>query len=328
MRIRILLVIFSTFIWVHSFSGNYDSTYVKRFTEKFTIKCGISTKNISFTLSPIAKSDSLKASSIIYRPNVYSYFNIGGSWKFLSGSISFKIPKGKDNVQLHGKTNYADFRLSLIKKRFAASAFLKTYQGFYINDPNKVFPEWQNGQPYPQRKDIYFNTIGLEGYYVFSWKKYSLNAAFRQGEKQLKHSGSFLLKGDLSYIGIGGDSSLIPYTQSVYYNEMKGLQSGDFLSGVISAGYTYVFTIGKQWFASPFLFSGIGYQKKALATNEQIINNKNFLSFLDFKMTGGYNGNNFFSTIILDAENYFMNEKEISFQTSGVTFDLNIGYRF
>jgi hypothetical protein len=308
------------------FSGNYDSLYVKKFKQKFTVRFGISTKNLSFTLSPLKKADTLNASPIIYRPNIYSYFNIGGSWKFLGGSISFKIPKPAEDVRIHGKTNYADFRFGLMKKRFASSVYIKQYQGFYIDKPVTVFPEWQVGQPYPQRSDIVYTSFGIEGYYVFKWKKYSLNAAFRQSEKQLKGAGSFMLKGDYSYIGIESDSTLIPYTQAQYYNEMRGLRSSGFISGVISGGYTYVFILGKNWFFSPFLFTGFGYQAKGFMIDDTFIKNKTLFAFTDFKLNGGFNGNRFFSTFVFDAENYFMNEKEISLQTTGAIFDINIGF--
>jgi len=328
MKIRTFFLIILTSLCSDLFSGNYDSTYVKKFTQKFTIRCGISTKNLSFTIVPNKKTDSVKASPIIYRPNIYSYFNIGGSWKFLGGSISLKIPKTDEDVRLHGKSNYADIKFGLIQKRFASSIYIKQYQGFYIDKPATIFPGWQTGQPYPQRADIVYTSYGIEGYYVFKWKKYSLNAAFRQSEKQLKQSGSFLLKGDFSYIGVQSDSTLIPYTQARYYNEMRGLKSTGFLSGVISGGYTYVFKIGKNLFFSPFLFTGFGYQSKGFVVDETFIKSKTLFAFTDFKLTGGFNGNRFFSTFVFDADNYYMNEKEINFQTTGATFDINIGFRF
>ncbi len=328
MRLRTLSLFVFVLICSNLFSGNYDSIYVKKFNKKFTIRCGISTKNISFSLTPNTKTDSLKANPIVYKPNIHSYFNIGASWKFLGASISFKIPKPDDNERLYGKTNYADLRFGLIKKRFASSIYIKQYEGFYIDKPATIFPYWQTGQPYPQRTDIIYSSFGIEGYYVFKWKKYSLNAAFRQGEKQLKRSGSFMLKGDFSYIGIEGDSSLIPYTQAKYYNDMRGLKGSGFISGVISGGYTYVFILGKNWFFSPFLFTGFGYQAKGFIINETFIKHKTLFAFMDLKLTGGFNGNRFFSTFVFDAENYFMTEKEISFQSTGAVFDINIGYRF
>ncbi len=328
MQKRILLVFLLSFICDCLYSGSYDSLYVKKFPQKLTIRYGISTKNTSFSITPANKADTLDANSIVYRPNIHTFFNIGGSWKFLGGSLSFKIPKSEEEIRLYGKTNYTDFRFGLMKKKFASSFFYKQYQGFYIDDPSTIYPEREKGQGYPQRTDIIYTSFGIEGYYVFKWKKYSLNAAFRQSEKQMKGAGSFMLKGDFSYIGIEGDSTFIPYTQAKYYSEMKGLRGSGFFSGVISGGYTYVFIFGKHWFLTPFLFTGFGYQLKGFLVDQNYSKNNTLFAFTDFKLNGGFNGNRFFSTFAFDAENYFMNEKEISLQSTGNIFDINMGLRF
>jgi len=323
-----IIFLFFFFHFLIAYSGNYDSLYVRVFPYDFTLRCGISSKDVSIILTPVNKADTLHASPIIYKPNINSYFYVGGSWKFLGGSISFKIPKTDEDTRLRGSSEYFDFRFGLTKKRFATSVYLKQYQGFFIERPQTIYPQWQSGQAYPRRSDIIYSSIGLEGYYVFNWKKYSIRAALNQSDKQLKHSGSFMLKADYSYIGIQSDSALIPSTQADFYPEMKGLRSCGFLSGVISAGYAYVFTIGKNWFVSPFLFTGFGYQARGFYVDENFIKKNNLFAFTDFKLNGGFNGTRFFYTFNFDVENYFMNEKEIKLQTSGALFYLNIGFRF
>ncbi|NVO03127.1 MAG: DUF4421 family protein [Bacteroidetes bacterium] len=307
------------------FAEGFDSSYVKQFDHKLTLKGDLSSKTLSFSLMSAVPDSTSR--TVNYLPNVNSSFGFGFSYKFISISISFKIPKSDSLMIKRGSTKYTDIQMSIYKRKFFFNAGFKTYKGFYISNPQDIYQGWSDSLPNPHRADLEYDAIGLQACYLLNGKKYSLKSSFNYTEQQQKSASSFMLLGDLSYIGVKGDSCIIPPSQNSSYGNLKGLSKVEFLSFVVSAGFTYNFIIQKKIFINPMLFSGIGTQLRGFQADSSSITTTSMFGLLNFKLSTGYNGNRFYIGFVFDALNYLMNAKEINFSSKNTYYTLNLGVR-
>lgn len=272
-----------TFILPYFCIAQTDTTYIKPFENKASVRTYLSMKFIS--LQQETNGDIKK-----FMPNTPMNLGLGISIK--NTIIDFSYGQGlsfmKDKEK--GRTKALDFQIHNYGRKFIIDLFVQKYRGFYTADD-----AGKNVQLYP---DLKIQQYGAFGQYVFNNKKFSYKAAFMQNEKQLKSAGSFLLGGGIYFSKINSDSSFVYKSK----NALRNFQFG------VSGGYAYTWAISKRWYTSgsatigvnvgterindfgkqrievyPTFFPRIafGYNKEKWSLGLSYINNVIFSSFSD-----------------------------------------------
>ncbi|MFW0738976.1 DUF4421 family protein [Flavobacterium sp. T12S277] len=272
-----------TFVLPYFCIAQTDTTYIKPFENKASVRTYLSMKFIS--LQQETNGDIKK-----FMPNTPMNLGLGISIK--NTIIDFSYGQGlsfmKDKEK--GRTKALDFQIHNYGRKFIIDLFVQKYRGFYIADD-----AGKNVQLYP---DLKIQQYGAFGQYVFNNKKFSYKAAFMQNEKQLKSAGSFLLGGGVYFSKINSDSSFVYKSK----NALRNFQFG------VSGGYAYTWAISKKWYTSgsatigvnvgterindfgkqrievyPTFFPRIafGYNKEKWSLGLSYINNVIFSSFSD-----------------------------------------------
>jgi len=316
------------FLSITSYCQDYDTNYVQPYKHKLNIRTLLFTKSASFSIKSTSNIDSLNSKTVKYIPNVASLFGLGLSYKYFSMIFAFKLPISDAQLNKYGKTTYSDMQINIYKRKYLFSGYIRNYKGFYINKPKEIYPDLADTLPNPSRRDLNYYSMGMECYYFFNNSKYSLKSSFSNVERQLKSASSFLLKGDMSYSYIEGDSCIIPYTQNDKFGNLKGLNYFGFASIGITAGYTYNFVIKRNFYINPFLFTGIGVQIKEF--NADLGKSSSIAGYGNsgLRISAGYNGNRYYLGLILDLAGSSQNQEQIKFETSTFLLALKAGFRF
>ena len=217
-----------------------DSTYIGFFDRSVSLK-GYSSRSFVFLLQNSENEE------YEYMPNNPFNFGVGFSWK--NTMLSFSYGYGFDFLRDRnkGKTESFDFQFHNYGRKFVFDVFIQKYKGFYLED------EKHNVELFP---NLSVQQYGVYGLYVFNNKKFSYKAAFDQSQKQLKSAGSFLLGFGVYDSKIESDSSIIINDQNILRNFQFG----------VSAGYAYTWVLGRRWFISGSVTSGIHFGSEKFST--------------------------------------------------------------
>lgn len=222
------------FILPHFCLGQIDTTYIKPFDNKLSIRTYLSMKFLSMeqeTGGEIKK----------FMPNTPMSLGLGVSVNNTIINLSYGHGLSFMKDAEKGKTKALDFQIHNYGRKFIIDLFIQKYHGFYTSDNLD-----KNIQLYP---DLNIQQYGAFGQYVFNNKKFSYKAAFNQNERQLKSAGSFLLGGGIYFTKIGSDSSFVHKSR----NSLRNFQFG------VSGGYAYTWAINKRWFTSGSITTGINF---------------------------------------------------------------------
>lgn len=205
--------------------------------------------------------------------------------------------------------------------------FYGVYKGFYLNNYQNYYPGWnQDSLGYPKNKGLRIREAGLNPGLNFS-KKFSMNAAFSQSERQKKSAGSFLMGFSERYQRLDADTSFVPPTQNEYYPNPDKLKYGNFLTTIISAGVGYQFVL-KHFHFTPILMAGSGLQFQQYAQTKRKHFRINIPTYASAKAQLGYNGDHFFTNIVYITESNTLPIKESKIRLFHNWFELGMGVRF
>lgn len=222
------------FILPYFCEAQIDTTYIKPFDHKVSLRTYLSMKFISMERETDGEIKN-------FMPNTPMSLGFGVAIKntIIDLSYGHSLSFLKDDEK--GKTKALDFQIHHYGKKFIIDLFIQKYHGFYTSDQSD-----KNTQLYP---DLNIQQYGAFGQYVFNNKKFSYKAAFNQNERQLKSAGSFLLGGGVYFTKIGSDSSFVHKSK----NSLRNFQFG------VSGGYAYTWAINKRWFTSGSATMGVNF---------------------------------------------------------------------
>ncbi|RKS18428.1 uncharacterized protein DUF4421 [Flavobacterium endophyticum] len=313
MKLHFLL--FLVFMMPCSCSGQRDSTYIKPYEHKFSVRTYLAKNFLS--MEQQTGTEESKRFMPNNPPNIGLGFSLNNTIVNVSYGQGFNFMREKDK----GKTKAFDLQIHNYGKKFIIDVFIQKYRGFYTADD-----DGNNIELYP---DLKIQQYGAYGQYVFNNKKFSYKAAFNQSEKQLKSAGSFLIGGGVYFTKIESDSSFVHKEK----NSLRNFQFG------VSGGYAYLWAINNKWFASasttvginvgserlntfgkrkieayPTLFPriAVGYNKEDWSIGLSYVSNAIFSAFSDNKNSnvGLYSGNFKLSYILrLDSFDFFGKKK-------------------
>jgi hypothetical protein len=230
--------------------SHFDTSFYSVYPKNLTVRAYVSNKYTRLLLSE-------PGGKLKYQPNTPPNIGIGGSYRFISLNLSaglgfFAPPRDK------GKTHYLDLQSHLYLRTITVDLFAQFYRGYYI--PDGTFPG--QTQDY-SRPDVKVNFLGVAGYYVFNFRRFSYRASLIQDEWQQKSAGSLLAGWELYYGAVKGDSALAP---TVIHSDSTGrnITGSHFLEMGPGIGYAYTLVLKKHYFitGAATVDAGFGFTRE------------------------------------------------------------------
>ena len=275
------------------------------------------------TISIIDKHNHSKV--VNYKIKNPSSIGIGFTYRFIYFCLSTSMPVSSGNIEKYGNPKSTTFHLNFQTRHYGLKLFYTDYKFFYLSDPKKFYSDW-NKSSFPKRPDIKTYTLGFYTNHVFS-KKFSMNAAFDQSERQKKSGGSFIIMyGDfLSHIY--NDSTMIPYTAKSEFSQLSNYKKGTYNTTIIAPGYGYSLIIDKFNF-TPVIFAGTGPQIQSNRSNTKRYFRLKFPLFFNSMTALSYNGEKFFSCVSFSYEINNIPFSSSKIQTKKPLLEFTVGVRF
>lgn len=321
----ILLFVVCSLISIDIYCQNEnESPYFENYTDDLTTRLYNVNKFNSIQFIGIPSD-----STMTYRPNSNLNAGFGFTYRGFSLNFGFALPYLNRNKEKFGETRHLNWNMQNYGKKVNLTAFLETYQGYYLSENNSRGPALRNDIPIRLRGDLRFLNIGASGVYVFNYKKVSYRAAFTQDAWQKRSAGSPLLGAYASYMRARGDSALI-HPRDLFpgeYNKISDMISID-IGPMI--GYMYNFVINEHWFWLVSLSAGVGINSLAIYMDEVKIKEQGFQPNyrLQARTSLGYNSRRTYVGLSYVNEN---NRALVQYGRFGYNvgeFRFNINHRF
>ena len=239
-----------------------------------------------------------------------------------------KLGRTVEDEETYGKSEYFELQFNYLGRKIGFDLNLHRYKGFYLANPEDFDDSWHKSDPYPQIPNL--NVLGADFnlFYIFSGDRLSLSASFDQSERQLKSAGSFMLMFSSSYLLIYSDEKLIPLSQQPYYGSAADFDGGSFSTVALSPGYAYTF-LAYNFYFTPMIFAGPGYQWKTFFINGNEDKSSNITTKIHLRASLGYNFDDFFSnlSILLDNTNVIHEGGTFKISPRSVNIALAVGYK-
>lgn len=299
-----------------------DSAYIGQYPHRFSIRPFFSNKAYKFIIDDVWKI----GKEINYFPNENNRLGLSGSYKGFTIGFSLPLPA---NEFIYGKTKSFDIQLKTTFPfmNWATNFYYISRKGFYIANPTSNTSGWTQGSPYPTRPDIHVLNIGVSTQMIFS-RKFSLDAAIFQSEKQLKSAGGLSLGSIIRFDRISSDSGMITKSQEYKYKDTKDLTRAGFMTFIIAPGYSYTY-VYEDFFFSGTLLIGAGLQFQGYQlTPSKFSPGLKLTPYNSFRLAVGYNTDKYFASAVYNFNKSKAVIKDTKYLFSYQGFTLSVGMRF
>ena len=242
-------------------------------------------------------ANSLLVPSLTYKGLFGLDWTVGLSWGFRQDILQ------EDKIKF-GESKYDDFRFKFTFESFLVEVYYSQFRGFYIEDSKGVDSTWDESQPNLQYQDMYARTAGGTFTWVYRPEKYTIAGIVNQTERQVKSGGSWLSGIAVNQTVFSNEKGLIPVAVRPQFGPGQNIKKGKFSAFQINSGYGY--TLGSKWFVGGLTRIGAGSQLREV----QLLSGESSegwdLSYkVDLFITGGYNGDKFFTVLKINAQGNF-----------------------
>ncbi|MDX1903640.1 MAG: DUF4421 family protein [Thermonemataceae bacterium] len=325
MKVYLILYIFLQMLFSTELLAQGE--YIQTFTDHFLVKVGANNRSLDLTLSPRVRGITQFDKLLWYRPSVQNTIGVGVSFKDIGLSYSFKLAQRPATRSAQGNSKYFDMQLHSLGRKYGYDIYYQNYQGYYIVDLKNIVNNFINGVAFERRDDLRLQNISANFFYVFNSEKFSYRAAFVLDEKQLKNAGSFILTSSLGHFRASADSSFIPDSNALGFDNEAFFKQSDFYTFSATPGYAYTFVSRKGFYLSLSASGLIGIQY-----NENRAENS-FDSGVGYFLKGigrgavGYNHKNWILGVTASADIQGMNTRYVQYRTNNLDILAFVAYR-
>ena len=299
-------------VFIKSINVNAQDTIepVKKSTYNFKPQDYIEDMSSLINVSPFmyqTKSDFTVSGrkNIRYSPNDGNNIGIKLQHRWLGIAISYS--PGKLQEAQKGTTDVTHIILNSYGKKIGFDAYYLNYKGYYLQN-YKDLPFFKNtimGNIFPQRSDMQTTNAGLNVYYIFNNKKFSIRAPFANNDWQKKSAGSFILTSSLNYYNLSADSTLVYARVDTNAEELTRIKKGDFYSVSFMPGYAYTYVISKHVFITLAPSVGLVYQYQHYYTEtNNLVESFELIPRAMIRGAVGYAGRRYFFGVTSVADMY------------------------
>lgn len=267
-----------------------------------------------------------KGEKFTYMPAMPGVVGLSLKIKKVYVSAAIQLPPGEPLKRKYGVTKFRDININIQTRVIAWGLFYRDYRGFYLNNYKTYYPDWKKDSlGFPKAPNLRTVEAGLNLGFTVN-KRFSLNAAFAQGERQKESAGSLILGVSERYQRIEADTGFVPSSQQELHPNLDKLRYGDFITTVFSLGYGYQFVI-KNFHFTPVLMLGSGIQVQNYVQTDRRRFLINVPTYASGKVQIGYNGDHFFSNIIYITEFNTIPIKESRIRLFHNWIEVGVGFR-
>lgn len=263
--------------------------------------------------------------SLNFQPNMGGLIVPRITYRDLWGlSWAFDTKVGENQKLIYGETKYTDIRFDFSFKSFAINTYYSQYRGLYIDNSEAVDPSLTLDDPRIQKPNMYARGFGASMTWVWNEERFSLPNLISQSQRQEKMGGSFLFGGSISEALVSDDSAFIPPNIQNQFEDIATLKEATFKSIEVKAGYGYAFA--RKWFfgAAAQLGPGLTHKKLVFEDGRKETGFDPSVRF-ELLLSGGYNGDVFFSNMRIDAKQDYIFLSGSSTQLSASQYLVSLG---
>ena len=302
---------------------NDDSAYEDK-SSNFLIKpfAGLSFMEFGFD-----RTDG-KENEIAYtaKPRVLTGLSI--SWDFLGISAGYRLPvTDEDFGQIDNEESF-DLRLNYYGRYIGCDLYIQHQKGFFLDQPEDQGIEYNDDGSLPYYDSIGVDNISLNLYYIFSWKTFSLRAAFDGTDIQKKTASSFLLMISGGQLGFNSTSSLLLDKDTPSEDRMHGLKSCDYRYVSLSPGYGWTLIFSEKYYFNFIVFLGLGIQDSIYSSDSGKFQEWSCFPDPDIRFAIGYASDRFLYGFSITTEIHMSPEEEIETDYFLINALFYAGYRF
>lgn len=247
--------------------------------------------------------------------------------KKVYASAVFKLPPSSSQIAKYGNTKFRDIYVNIEGRIVQWTMFYRDYKGYYLDNYQKFYPNWdRENNGYPKANSLRIIEGGLNVGFNFN-KKFSLNAAFTQTERQKKGAGSFLMNISERYQHLETDTNIVPFSELDHYPNLYRLQNGDFYTTLLGFGSGYQF-VYKKFHITPVILLGTGVQFQNYFLQNEHKFRVNIPTYVNGRAQMGYNGDNFFVNLIYGIEFNSIPIRETLIRLYRQSIEFGAGVRF
>jgi hypothetical protein len=195
-----------------------------------------------------------------YRPAQSDYVGVVLGYRWVAGTVAFKVPASDSVRMLEGESQYRDYRLSYFLNNLGAEASYTRYMGYLIDPSTSLSAATLNGQTYYKIPDLETLGYGLNLVWVPSPRKYNLAAALDQSEIQDESGGAWLLLATWRYQKIQSNYPWIPAEKQSVYGSDQTIRFAVTNSYGVGGGYSYNWIPSDIFFISALIGLTLGYE--------------------------------------------------------------------
>jgi len=297
-----------------------DKGYIGKFNKPSNIRLILGTQGTG------VEYGSLRAGSSAIGNDLYgnsgNYVGAGLSYKLIDGDLYYTLPRTREQQQ--GMQNLKQFKLafSYAAQRFTIRAFFNAMYGAIVSG---------GGGHYQSNPNISMTRMGLQGDYVFNYRRYSYRAANALSAFQRRNAGSFILRAELFYRELGADSGLVPADREkrklfLAQTNLRYLRAPVLY---VIPGYGWNLTAFKgKLLISPLIFMGPGYAYNVYKTKTGRYTHPNWEWSTQVSVSAGYNGARVYSSLTFSMEAGYIPLEPSYLSSTSLRAYVTTGYRF
>ena len=282
------------FLWGTLYSQ--DSTFIQTFPNKLTFRLSLQTTSNSFKLRDTETRELTE-----FIPNDKSYLGLSAQFRSVGLDIGYApnfLAENKDNA--NSKLITLNFRM-FFNQIMQTVDFYKQ-KGFFIRNRDFTLPV----------EDLTTTKIGGSTSYIFN-ENFSFRAIGFQNEWQKKSAGSFIPR--ISYY----------FTKFQLDDPDVGNLTEHSFNLAVGPGYYYNWIFDENFIASAGSTAGLGFD----ITNSGGKTTMNALAQLIFRLSGGYNSEQFFSGININSQLLTSKSSDNLVLDDSISYlEFYVGYRF
>lgn len=292
----------------------YDTNYIENQKHKLTVTVPVAKKFYGFNITDLEQKRTIRFSPNNYYHVGFNFSNIIVTFGFSPG-IKFGAKPDR------GHTSSKDFQLTIIGRKVITDLNYQSYKGFYIYNTNELLGSRTISDTAIVRPDVNVTSFGINTFYVFNSRRYSLRGAFSFTDVQRRSAGSFMAGVYHSHVVFSSnDSSFIRYPLMTEFSPgLSEINQVSQISAGVSGGYGHTFVMWKKLSFSIAVTLGAGVQKTYYRTldgrNESFrlnpataVNAKNALRYDNLRFFVGvlatYDGNFAFNEVMFNNTKY------------------------
>lgn len=261
-----------------------------------------------------------------YRNNSNVVLGFGGSYKWMSGRISFTLPIDTRSTAKFGTSKYFDLGFDFSWKKVYIDVDYHQYSGFALRKAYQWNDSLTKQNPNELRPDLTSASFSVN---VWQFFKNTVKMQALRGKTGAynKNTSSFYLKYTLNVHGTASDrTDIIPFPLQDSLNSKKSSTSIVAFDMGVVPGYAIIrrykgFQIG--------ILGGLGFvvQTKAYTFSGTTRTFLGLAPRIDAKLMAGYNRPKFFAMFIADLDYKTIRFDDLSYRQSYYTVKLVVGTR-